>query len=43
MIRTDNPEEQVIDLKYLGKYMTQDGDIVKLLIVSIKEKGARPR
>jgi hypothetical protein len=43
MLRTDNVEEQIIDLKYLGKYMTQDGEVVKLLIVSIKEKGARPR
>ena len=42
MLRTDNEQEQIIDLKYLGKYMTQDGEIVKLLVVSIKEKGARP-
>jgi hypothetical protein len=39
MLRTENPEEQIIALDYIRSYRTPRG-VIKVLVVTIREKSA---
>jgi hypothetical protein len=42
MLRTENPEEQIIALDHIGTYRTPRG-VIKVLVVTIREKSAIDR
>ena len=42
MLRTENPDEQIIALDHIGTYRTPRG-VIKVLVVTIREKDSQPR
>jgi hypothetical protein len=42
MLRTENPDEQIIALDHIGTYRTPRG-VIKVLVVTIREETSQPR